>query len=141
MLRELWRWREAQALRLDRPPYFVLSHEVLLELAGRAARGDTTLPPIIKARDRRELEQALARAIDLPADALPAREAPGRPPRVANEVLRRMEAIRARRDRVASELEIDPSLIATKSDIAALAENFEQGAAALMTWQAGLLAP
>ncbi|HEY0135170.1 MAG TPA: HRDC domain-containing protein, partial [Nannocystis sp.] len=141
VLRELWRWREAQALRLDRPPYFVLSHEVLLELAGRAARGDMTLPPVIKARDRRELEEALARALDLPGEALPAREAPGRPPRIANEVLRRMEAIRARRDRVAAELEIDPSLIATKSDIAALAEDFERGAAALMTWQAALLAP
>lgn len=141
VLRELWRWREAQALRLDRPPYFVLSHEVLLELAGRAARGDTTLPPVIKARDRRELEEALARALELPAEVLPARESPGRPPRVPNEVLRRMEAIRARRDRRAAELEIDPSLIATKSDIAALAEDFETGVAALMTWQADLLAP
>jgi ribonuclease D len=141
VLRELWRWREAQALRLDRPPYFVLSHEVLLDLAGRAARGDTTLPPIIKSRDRREIEEAVARALAMPAEAWPDRESPGRPPRVASEVLRRMEAIRARRDRRAAELEIDPSLIATKSDIAALAEDLEQGSAALMTWQAGLLAP
>ncbi len=140
-LRELWKWREGQALRLDRPPYFVLSHEVVLEIAGRAARGELELPPVIKARDRRELEEALARALAVPTDDLPARESPGRAPRVANEVLRRMDAIRERRDQRAADLEIDPSLIATKSDIAALAEDPDRGVAGLMSWQRALLGP
>ncbi len=141
VLRELWRWREGQAVALDRPPYFVLSHEILLELATRAARGDRTLPPVLKGRDRAGVEDALTRALELPEEALPERETSARPPRIANEVLRRIEALRARRDTRAGELEIDPSLIATKSDIAALAEDWDRGVATLMRWQAELMAP
>jgi len=140
-LRELWKWREAQALRRDRPPYFVLSHEIVLEIAGKAARGDLELPPVVKARDRGEIAEALAHALAVPAEDLPARESPGRAPRVANEVLRRMDAIRERRDQRAADLEIDPSLIATKSDIAAMAEDQDRGLAALMTWQRALMTP
>ena len=140
-LRELWKWREAQALRRDRPPYFVLSHELVLEIAGKAARGDLELPPVVKARDRGEIAEALAHALAVPAEDLPARESPGRAPRVANEVLRRMDAIRERRDQRAADLEIDPSLIATKSDIAAMAEDRDRGLAALMTWQRALMTP
>jgi len=140
-LRELWKWREAQALRRDRPPYFVLSHELVLEIAGKAARGDLELPPVVKARDRGEIAEALAHALAVPAEDLPARESPGRAPRVANEVLRRMDAIRERRDQRAADLEIDPSLIATKSDIAAMAEDQDRGLAALMTWQRALMTP
>ncbi len=141
VLRELWRWREALARTLDRPPYFVLGHEVLLDLAAPAARGDSVVPATLKTRDRRGLEEALARGLELPNDALPAREAPDRPPPVTREVARRIDALRARRDHLASALEIDPSLIATKAEIAALAEDHERGLAGLMTWQAGLLAP
>lgn len=139
-LRELWRWREAQALERDRPPYFVQSHEVLLEIAARAARGDVTLPAVVKPRDRRELEQALARALALPDEALPLRESSPRPPRIARELQLRIEAVRARRDQRAADLAIDASLIATKSEIAALAEDWPRGAAAMMAWQAELLA-
>ena len=140
-LRELWLWRDAQALALDRPPYFVLSHEVLLAIAGRAAHGDVELPATLKARDRPGLAEALARALALPAEALPGREATGGPRRVARDVQRRIEALHARRDRRAEALAIDPSLIATRSEIAALAEDWERGVAALMTWQSELLAP
>ena len=140
-LRELWRWREAQARERDRPPYFVQSHEVLLEIAARAARGDLTLPAVVKPRDRRGLEEALARALALPDEALPVRESSPRPPRIARELQLRMEAVRARRDQRAADLAIDASLIATKSEIAALAEDWQRAAAAMMPWQSELLAP
>lgn len=140
-LRELWRWREAEALRLDRPPYFVQSHEVLLEIAERAGRGDLALPAVVKARDRQALAEALERALALPTEALPGRALAGRPPPLAAAIVRRIEALRARRDARAGDLGIDPSLIASKAEIAALAEDWERGAAAMMTWQAELLAP
>jgi ribonuclease D len=139
-LRELWRWREAQALARDRPPYFVLSHEVLLEIAGRAARGDLTLPPVVKPRDARAIEEALARALALPPAELPERDVAGRPPRVPREVQRRSELLRAHRDRRAEALAIDASLIATRSEIAALAEDWDRAAATMMRWQVDLLA-
>jgi len=140
-LRELWRWREAQAIERDRPPYFVQSHEVLLEIAARAARGDLTLPAVVKPRDRRGLEEALAQALATPDEALPLRESSPRPPRITRELQLRIEAVRARRDQRAADLAIDASLIATKSEIAALAEDWQRGAAAMMPWQSELLAP
>src|SRR5207247_9725525 len=36
ILRELWRWRETEAVRANRPPYFVISHETLVEIAAAA---------------------------------------------------------------------------------------------------------
>ncbi|MEZ4452511.1 MAG: HRDC domain-containing protein [Nannocystaceae bacterium] len=139
-LRELWRWREAEALRLDRPPYFVLRHEALLEIAERAARGDRQLPGAVQARVRRALDEALERALALPIDALPERPSPVRPPQLPGAVLRRIEALRARRDRRAADLQIEPALIASKSEITALAEDWERGVEAMMTWQVELLA-
>jgi ribonuclease D len=145
VLRELWRWREATARARDRPPYFILSHEHVLELAARAAHGDhlspVSLPPVIRSHDRGEVEHAIARALALPAAELPARASSVRPPQVPGAVQRRIDALRTRRDRRAADLAIDPSLIATRTEIAALAEDWDRGAAALMTWQAALLAP
>jgi ribonuclease D len=33
VLREIWHWREQEALAANRPPFFVLSHETLIEIA------------------------------------------------------------------------------------------------------------
>ena len=33
VLRELWRWREREALAANRPPFFVLAHEKMVEIA------------------------------------------------------------------------------------------------------------
>lgn len=141
VLRELWRWRESRAVALDRPPYFVHSHETLIDLAANVARGDTTLPAIIKPRDRADLDELITRTLALPTDALPRREANNYPPRLPHAVQRRIELLRARRDQRAADLAINPSLIANKSEIAALAEDWDRNITAMMPWQAALLAP
>src|SRR5207249_2885646 len=33
VLRELWKWRESEAQRTNRPPYFILSHELLTAIS------------------------------------------------------------------------------------------------------------
>jgi ribonuclease D len=33
VLREIWKWREGEATNADRPPYFVLRHQTLLDVA------------------------------------------------------------------------------------------------------------
>ena len=40
VLKELWLWRERDALRTGRPPFFILKHEALSEIADQAAVGD-----------------------------------------------------------------------------------------------------
>jgi len=36
VLREIWQWRETEAIAANRPPFFILSHEKMVELAGAA---------------------------------------------------------------------------------------------------------
>jgi ribonuclease D len=141
-LRELWLWREEQAIARNRPPYFVLSHETLLEIASQAVGAAAVeLPSALKGPQRNEIEEALARARALPESALPEPEPPQRPPRLGGEVLGRVEALRKRRDQRAAELGIDPTLIATRGDLVALAENWDHALGAMMSWQAALVRP
>ena len=51
----------------------------------------------------------------------------------------RVERWAGRRNAVAEELALEPSLIATRSQIEAIATNEEKGLAALMNWQRNLL--
>lgn len=37
VVREIWRWREAEAIAHNKPPFFMLAHEVMTALADTAA--------------------------------------------------------------------------------------------------------
>lgn len=140
-LRELWRWREEEAVARNRPPFFVLSHEVLVKLAQAAGRGATELPAEVKGSQRAGVEAALARARAVPEAELPRPEVAQRPPELSAKVRARLEALKARRDARAKELGIEPTLIANKAELTALAEDFDAAVGAMMSWQAGLLRP
>ncbi len=140
VLRELWRWREEQALARNKPPYFVLSHETLVELARRAGSGAALeWPRAVAPAQRSGLEAAIERARALSEDALPEADRPHRPPRLSDEVQQRFEALRQRRDRRAAELGVDPTLIAARADLVALAEGGDAALGSMMAWQAELL--
>jgi ribonuclease D len=51
----------------------------------------------------------------------------------------RVDRWAARRNAIAEELALDPSLIATRSQIESIATNEDKGLAALMNWQRNLL--
>lgn len=139
-LRELWRWREEEAVSRNKPPFFVLSHEAMVKAALTAARAGE-LPPEVKGSQRAGIEAALARARALPEAELPKAEVHQRPPELPGEVRRRFEALKARRDKRAKELGIEPTLIANKAELTALAEDFDAALGELMAWQAALLRP
>src|SRR5438552_5843635 len=46
VLRELWQWRETEAVGANRPPYFVVSHEALVEIAAAAIASKPVEPPL-----------------------------------------------------------------------------------------------
>jgi len=55
ILRELWQWREQEAIAYCRPPFFVLSHERMVDIADAAAAQqpyEPILPPKISPRRR-----------------------------------------------------------------------------------------
>ncbi len=141
VLRELWRWRDREAIAANKPPYFVLSHETVVALARAAASRqafDQLLPPRLSVNRRQGLSTALQRALALPAEKWPRLNEPsGRRPTPAEK--ERFEQLRRKRDQAAAELEIDPTLIASRGLLNSLANNRDTHKRELMAWQRELL--
>ncbi|MBI3853702.1 MAG: HRDC domain-containing protein [Verrucomicrobia bacterium] len=141
VLRELWHWREAEAVAANRPPFFVLSHETLVKVAGAATNAhpfDTLLPRHFSDRRRAGLKAAIARGLAVPVgeQPKPLRQINRRPSEAEK---RRFIELQKRRDHHAHELGIDPTLIASRATLAALAEDWNAHESELMNWQRELL--
>jgi ribonuclease D len=143
VLRELWRWREREAIAADRPPFFILSHEVLVAIAAAAAGHnplETVLPKNISDRWRAGLAKAVAEGLALHEEQLP---------NVVKRVIDRLSDadqkgvldLQKLRDARAAELGIDPTLIASRATLTDLARDWEEHAGELMAWQRELMTP
>lgn len=141
VLREIWQWREAEAVRANRPPFFVLSHEALVKVAAAAALQqpiEPLLPKHISDRRRGGLSKAVARGLAAPPEKMP--RIPQRISRRPSEAeRRRFLEMEKRRDARAAELSIDPTLIASRATLSNLARNWEKNVGELMSWQRQLL--
>jgi ribonuclease D len=143
VLRELWQWRETEAVSSNRPPFFVLSHDLLVKVAAAAAGArpvDPLLPRHLSERRRSGLAKAVARGLDVSPEAHPKiLRSVGRRP---NETQRkRFIELQKIRDRRAEELDIDPTLIASRATLSELAHSWENNSPDLMAWQRELLSP
>ena len=141
VLRELWQWRETEAVASNKPPFFVLNHDSLVAIAAAAAGSrpvDPLLPKHLSERRRCTLAKAIARGLGLsPEDHPRILRHVGRRP---NETQRKaFLELQARRDRRAAELDIDPTLIASRATLSELAHNWEVHSLDLMNWQKHLL--
>ena len=141
VLRELWQWREKEAIAANRPPFFVLSHDALVSISAAAAEGrpvEPLLPRHFSERRRASFLKTLAHAATV---------SPERFPRVLRTVSRRpSEGERRRfleiqkvRDARAADLGIDPTLIASRATLSDLAHDHEKNVSQLMNWQKELL--
>jgi len=141
ILREIWHWREREAVAANRPPFFVLTHEKVIEIARVASENgavDPLLPPRMHPRRRDTLLKAVHAGQAVTADQLPQiiRHHSQRPSEAEFRRFRELEKIR---DRHAHELAIDPTLIAPKATLGDLARDFDRHLPELMTWQQALL--
>ncbi len=115
VLRELYLWREARAAAADRPPFKIVGPEVLLAMAERPPTGVDEVARML-ASYRRQNDQieivfaAIQRALELSEDELPAREQ-GERTTLSASARRRIDALRAWRDRQATHSRIDPSIV------------------------------
>lgn len=140
-LRELWWWRDQEARAANLPPFFILSHDALLALAAAAGQGEA-VEPLIPARysprRRAALLMAIEAALALPSGKLPQ---PWRSQgcRMNQAQRQRLASLRARRDRHAAALSLDPSLIASRATLATLARDWDKHALELLPWQRDLL--
>ncbi|MCI6981775.1 MAG: hypothetical protein MR894_06165 [Akkermansia muciniphila] len=139
-LRALWTWRDAEAAEWDRPSFMVCGNEHLLRWS-QALQEFRPVTPLHSfhahraARFNRAVEQF---------QLLDEDEYPKRPQREHREVDahfdERVEALISRRNSVAEKLDLEPSLIASRVQIEAIAADRDTGMAQLMRWQRELLA-
>lgn len=141
VLRELWQWRETEAIASNRPPFFILSHEKLVDIAAAAVSNhsvENLLSPRMHPRRRDTLIEAVRAGLAIPASQHPEilRHKFHRP---GEEELRRFDKLEKERNTSAHELGIDPTIIASKATLGELAHDWEKNAPKLMNWQRNLL--
>jgi len=141
VLRELWHWRETEAIAYCRPPFFVLSHERMVDIAGAAAARqpfDNILPPKMSPRRRETLLEAVKTGLAVPLDRQPEiiRQKFHRP---TEAEFRRFRELEKTRNAHAHKLGIDPTLIASKATLGDLSRDWDKHAPELMDWQRELL--
>jgi ribonuclease D len=145
VLHALWHWRESWAEKLNTPPFKVTGNELLMRLARAAEDGASPgelLQVHLGKRHERlapSLESAIRRGFELDPRTLPRRERRREFNPMSPEELARQDRIKALRDRLAAGLQIDPTLIATRSQLVQLARDPAGAANVLLPWQAQLL--
>lgn len=141
VLREIWQWRENEARAANRPPFFVMSHEALVDIAAAAATHrpiEPLLPKNISERRRAGLATAVQDGLKVSPDTFPKIvERTNHRPSEAER--KRFLELQKRRDAHAHELDIDPTLIASRGTLSDLARSWDKHAADLMCWQRELL--
>jgi ribonuclease D len=127
VLKELWHWREAEAERADLPTFKILSPAVLLDMADWADARRSLPGPAFSGWPHRMPEGRLKRLAEAlergrsspPIDPLPRRPRPKQDPKADA----RYEKIKIGRDKIAAELELDPTLLAPKNMLIELARD------------------
>ncbi len=147
VLHAVWHWREAQAQRLDTPPFKVCGNALILKIAEAADMGESEMGILnsIHLGKRHErifpsLVAAVRAGLARDPKTLPRR--PGRDPNhvsLSQAEIELQDRIRADRDRIAKKLEIEPTLIANRSQLAQIARQPKRLGDVLLPWQAGLL--
>jgi ribonuclease D len=141
VMRELWQWRETEAIAANRPPFFILSHEKMVELAEAAAAHrpvESLLSPRMSPRRRDSLVVAIRTGLALPQDRHP-EKIRHQFNRATESEMRRYRELEKRRDAQAHRLGIDPTLIAPRATLGDLARDWDQHAPELMNWQRELM--
>ena len=143
----VWHWREDVARRLDQPPFKITGTDLLLEVAARADAGlpeEGILALDLGRRHQRlitSLTEAVRTGLAKNPGTLPRRhrnrEAGFMPLNAAELALQ--DRLKADRDRVAQQLNLDPTLIANRAQLAQIARDPEHLNDILLPWQADLL--
>jgi len=147
VLHAVWHWREDQARRLDTPPFKVCSNDLLLRIAHGAETGgsiEAILAEVQLGKRHERLIGSLAAAVKagLARDPKTLPRRPGRDPNhqpLTQAELALLDRIKEDRDRIATKLAIEPTLIANRSQLSQIARAPRNVAEVLLPWQTGLL--
>ena len=142
LVKSIWYWREKEAIRANRPPFFILNHDLCITIAGAAANNENwgrLMPRRMSPRRRQGLEKAIKNALEIKTSEFPSRLKTERF-RATDEEKRRADQLKVIRDQAAGSLNLDPSIIASKATLTKLGLNDPTEAINnLMQWQRQLL--
>jgi ribonuclease D len=135
VLRALWHWRDSEASAWDRPTFHVISNDRMIDAARAAVAGHKVEVHRMPPPRFQRMKETLRAALELPESEWPLFERE-RKPRPSGAACRLFEQLREKRDAVAKDLAIDPSLIASRLTLMSVAS---QNGARLLPWQRDLL--
>ena len=138
VLRELWQWRDREAQAADRPSFHILQNHLLIRAAEDFAAGEVPDYRHFSPRRRQGFCEAAERALQLAESEWPSRPK-RRGTRPTREMERAAEELRRRRDAVADQHGLEPSLIAPRGAIDAVVADESRREALLVPWQRDLL--
>lgn len=147
VLHAVWHWREEWARKLDVPPFKVTGNELLLKMADAADHGLSAraiLESVHLGKRHERLAASLTAALEAgfarDPHTLPRRRGrnPDLQPLSAAE-LALQDSLKADRDRVATRIQIEPTLIANRAQLALIARAPDKLDEFLLPWQANLL--
>ena len=138
VLRALWQWRETEAELADRPPFHILQNHGLLKAAESFISGHVPDYKHFSARRRQTFREAAKIALQSPQSEWPVmrRRSGSRP---TEEMRRRADQLRERRDKAAAQLGLEPSFIASRGALEAIAADSARATALLVPWQRELI--
>jgi len=138
VLRALWQWRETEAELADRPPFHILQNHELLKAAESFISGHVPDYKHFSARRRQTFREAAKTALQSPQSEWPVmrRRSGSRP---TEEMRRRADQLRERRDKAAAQLGLEPSFIASRGALEAIAADSARATALLVPWQRELI--
>jgi ribonuclease D len=138
VLRALWQWRETEAELADRPPFHILQNHELLKAAESFISGPVPDYKHFSARRRQTFREAAKIALQSPQSEWPVmrRRSGSRP---TEEMRRRADQLRERRDKAAAQLGLEPSFIASRGALEAIAADSARATALLVPWQRELI--
>jgi len=139
VLRALWQWREKEAETADRPPFHILRNEELLKAAVKFTSGSVPEFKHFSPRRRQAFRAAGQSALAEPESVWPVsrRRFVTRP---NSERVHRAEELGRRRNKAAEEFGLEPSFIAPRSTLEAIAAEATRATVLLVPWQRELMA-
>ncbi len=138
LMRALWTWRDEEARKVDRPAFHIVRNDLLIDAARRFSAGQRVEVAHLSGGRLRRFREAAEKALALPESEWPRFVRQSRP-RPTPEQERIAKDFRTRRDKAAAHHNIEPSLIAPRSVLEALAADLEATLPTLLPWQRMLL--
>ena len=142
VLRAVWHWREDEARKRNRPPFFILSPDTMVGIAVNATAGKSIndlLPRRMPDHRKFSIQKGVKASLLIEERECPDRhQAPARK-HISPTEKKRFSDIQQQRDREAKKLEIDPTIIASRSTMVRLACEAEGVFWDVLPWQQELL--